>query len=330
VREMLKDLEWDGVKRVENILIEVFNCEPNDYHRAVIRKFMIAACKRIHEPGCKFDNLLMLIGGQAVGKSSFVAKLAIEQDWRADMPKDITSKDALQLLHAGYWILEFAEGVGISRGEQAATKGMISATDDTYRASYARRTSKRKRQNVFVATTNEETPLQDITGNRRYWTVKCSRGRNPLEIPLWEIKQWWAEAMAYYRSGESLELPLGVQSDAKRAQEEARDIPDWEIALEEYIDADAPKHWHRLDATERFSFLRGGGDISEGVKRAKISPSVFLSEVMRIDMKDRQSFANKELLRQIKHRLSTDSRFEKDSATYRDATYGTQRGYSRK
>ena len=39
-------------------------------------KWMLAAVKRILVPGCKFDNMLVLQGGQGIGKSTMCERLS--------------------------------------------------------------------------------------------------------------------------------------------------------------------------------------------------------------------------------------------------------------
>lgn len=83
IKEYLDNLpKWDGVTRVENLLIDYFGADDNTYTKAVIRKTMVAAVARIYHPGTKFDSVLILNGPQGIGKSTFFAKLAGE--WFSD------------------------------------------------------------------------------------------------------------------------------------------------------------------------------------------------------------------------------------------------------
>ena len=48
VKEMLENLpKWDGVKRAESLLIDCFDADDNEYTRAVTKKFLAAAVKRM-------------------------------------------------------------------------------------------------------------------------------------------------------------------------------------------------------------------------------------------------------------------------------------------
>ena len=55
IREMFEALpEWDGVRRVDTVLIDYLGAQDNDYVRAVTRKILCAAYTRVYQPGVKF------------------------------------------------------------------------------------------------------------------------------------------------------------------------------------------------------------------------------------------------------------------------------------
>ena len=72
VRDYLKDLVWDGTKRIETLFIDWFKSDDTPLVRAYARKWMVAAVKRIFEPGCKFDNVILLQDLKVLEKVLFV------------------------------------------------------------------------------------------------------------------------------------------------------------------------------------------------------------------------------------------------------------------
>ncbi|MEG0988693.1 MAG: VapE family protein, partial [Clostridium sp.] len=83
IREYLDSIpEWDGVPRVDTLLIDYLGAEDTKYVRAVTRKTLCGAVVRIREPGCKFDTVLVLCGPQGIGKSTLVNNLGGE--WFSD------------------------------------------------------------------------------------------------------------------------------------------------------------------------------------------------------------------------------------------------------
>ena len=100
IRKYLAALpEWDGVPRVDTLLIDYLGAEDNSYVRAVTRKTLCAAVRRVQEPGVKFDTMLVLNGPQGIGKSTLISRLAGE--WFSDSlnlsaTKDKTAAEKLQ------------------------------------------------------------------------------------------------------------------------------------------------------------------------------------------------------------------------------------------
>lgn len=84
VREYLESLEWDGIPRVDKALHHFLGAKENEYTAGVLRYFMLGAVERLCHPGCKFDCMLCLVGGQGAGKSTFFRLLALTDDWFTD------------------------------------------------------------------------------------------------------------------------------------------------------------------------------------------------------------------------------------------------------
>lgn len=71
IREYLEGLEWDGEEQIANALHHFLGAEQNDYAASVMKMHMLAAIHRVYDPGCKYDIMLCLVGGQGIGKSTF-------------------------------------------------------------------------------------------------------------------------------------------------------------------------------------------------------------------------------------------------------------------
>src|SRR5271166_3116200 len=76
LREWLKLLRWDGVPRVERLFIDYAHAEDNPLNRAIGKLLLVAMVRRIREPGCKFDYMIILQGDQGCRKSTFCKELA--------------------------------------------------------------------------------------------------------------------------------------------------------------------------------------------------------------------------------------------------------------
>ncbi|WP_024694714.1 VapE domain-containing protein [Pseudomonas syringae] len=223
VREYLNKLEWDRVPRLEQWLTDVMGVAPSDYVRKVGKRWMISAVARVMNPGCKADSVLILEGAQGAGKSTAMSVLGGE--WFMDTPFTLGDKDAFQAIR-GKWIIELGELDSFNKAESTKAKQFFSASTDTYRESYGRRTNDVARQCVFVGTTNQEEYLKDATGNRRYWPVACTRVELDLLARIRD--QLWAEAMFCFKSGDIWWVNRDEASMFTEAQDERFVVDEWE------------------------------------------------------------------------------------------------------
>ena len=190
VRQYLDGLEWDGVERLDTWLhayLGAVDPEPDlpddasqkergeqaQLMRELVqqygRKTLIGAVRRVREPGCKHDTLLVLQGKQGLGKSTAIKALCPNKAWFTDSLKIGEDKKAIIELTTGCWLIELAELAGMSKRESGTVRGMLSGDRDDARQAYGKFTTRRERQFLCIGTINENEFLQDPTGNRRYF-----------------------------------------------------------------------------------------------------------------------------------------------------------------
>ena len=219
VREWLAGLTWDGEPRIVEVLIEALCARgENIYLGGVLRRFMISAIARVMQPGCKADHMLVLVGAQGGGKSTFARVLGAP--WTVESHSTFGSKDAAQELD-GAWLVEVAELSGMRRSEVETVKTFVSKQSDHFRPAYGRHVIDQPRSCVFIGTTNEDTFLVDYTGNRRFWPVRCT-GRINLKLIEEAREQLWAEALSAYRAGDQWHLTAEETRAAANVQESHR------------------------------------------------------------------------------------------------------------
>jgi len=274
IKEYLDELpEWDGVERVDTLLIDYLGADDNEYSKAVIRKTLLAAITRIYNPGTKFDTVLILNGPQGIGKSTLFSKLG--KSWFSDSLTitDMRDKAAAEKLQ-GYWILELGELAGIRKTDVETVKSFVTRTDDKYRASYGVNVESHPRQCVIVGTTNSESGfLRDITGNRRFWPVRVSGKGIKKAWELKDIDQIWAEALKIYKTGEELLLEGDAARIAISEQADAMETDDREGLVRNYLEKLLPEDWRDLDLYERRNFLNNkdfGNPQSGTVQRERV------------------------------------------------------------
>ncbi len=230
--DLLESLEWDGVSRIERFLSIAVKCEDTPYNREVSRLIFAGGIHRAYRPGCKFDDMPVLVGAQGGGKSTLVRWLNIEDQYFREI-KTISGKEGIEALR-GVWIGEVAELMAMTRVKEAeAVKAYITAQEDSYRAPYNRHIETIPRRCTFIGTTNNPQFLSDKTGNRRFYPVQCKEDGYALLAREEEIKELirkcWAEAVALYRTGKlDPYAKKELLDDIKEAQAEAME-DDWRV-----------------------------------------------------------------------------------------------------
>ena len=173
VREYLDGLSWDGVPRLDKWLTTYGGAEDTKYTNAVGSLLCIAAVRRVRQPGCKFDEMVVLESPtQGTEKSTTLATLAVYPSWFSDdLPLNIKGKEVIEALR-GRWIMEAAELSGMSKSTIEHLKAFLSRQVDRARMAWGHIPAEVPRECVIVGTTNHEVYLKDTTGNRRYWPVR--------------------------------------------------------------------------------------------------------------------------------------------------------------
>ena len=234
VKEYLDSLKWDGKERLDRWLIEYGGAEDSEYARTVGRLVLLAAVRRIKQPGCVFQEMLVMESAQGKEKSTTIKALCPNEEWFSDgLPLDSDSQKVIEQT-AGKWIVECADLSGMKKSDIDHLKTFLSRTHDTARLAYDRMVTTRARGFVLIGTTNSNQYLKDSTGNRRFW---------PLRTPQFSVKrlahdrdQLWAEAVVKEAEpGCSIRLPEHLWAVAQIQQERRKIDEPWEIRIVQTI-----------------------------------------------------------------------------------------------
>lgn len=287
VKDYLEPLWWDHVERINTMLIDYFGAPDTEFIRGVSRMVMVASVRRIYEPGCKYDYMVVLESVEGMNKSSALATLYGAQFFSDQTILGLDDKH-LQETVRGRWCIEAADLSGMRKSEVDKVKAQLSRFEDRSRPAYGRAVIDAPRSVVFWGTTNEHDYLRSQTGNRRFLPVPV--GRINVEALKRDRDQLWAEAYEISElSNESILLPERLWTAAGIEQDARRKIDPWEDALVD-LGPDYPKGGREI-------VERGDGRVIE-----RVSSEWLMSNMLCIPL-DRRNAELASRLRTVMYRL---------------------------
>lgn len=272
VRDYLNSLIWDGVERLDTLLVETLGAEDTELNRSITRKTFVAAVARVMDPGCKMDYMLTLVGAQGLGKSSLFGKMGGE--WFSDSLTGVTGKEAYEQLQ-GAWIVEMGELSATRKADVESIKHFLTKRVDRFRVAYGRHVTDFPRQCIFVGTTNDVEFLRDHTGNRRFWVMPV--GRRTVKRPWSELTQQevdliWAEAVQRYKDGEQLYLPKELEEIMWEIQRGHSEESPLMGPIVEHLERLVPENFNEMSMQERREFFDDTFDLGQKgtIKRDRV------------------------------------------------------------
>lgn len=201
VLDTINSVAWDGVDR----LPEVFNilkiANSDNLSKILIKKWLwqcLSLAKNTHtETHAPYgaDGVLVLVGEQGIGKTSFLRRIALKSEFFLEGAKvNPDNKDSV-IAATSVWITELGEIGSTFRSDLDHLKSFITQRVDTYRKPYGHATLKLARKTSFCGSCNDVEYLIDRTGNRRFWTV-LTNGINLAALENLDVSQLWAQVEA--------------------------------------------------------------------------------------------------------------------------------------
>ena len=223
VKSLIEFHKWDGEKRICNFLTEWMKADSTAYTKEVSRLIFAGGIHRLYKPGCKFDDMPVLVGTrQGEGKSTIVRWLAMDDEFFSEVT-EFEGQKGIEALE-GAWICEVSELLAMTKTKDVeAVKSFITRQNDRYRMPFDKRVTDHKRRCIFIGTTNKEQFLTDKTGNRRFYPVRVYQTGYELYKHEKEVKEYisqcWAEALYLYESGELMPYADPTLTEAIREKQ---------------------------------------------------------------------------------------------------------------
>ena len=261
--------QWDGVVRLRTLLSDLFGAPADALSEWASRYLFLGGVQRTYEPGCKIDEIPVLIGAQGIGKSAF-ARAAVPPDlpelFTDGLRFDMREREQVEVV-MGRVVVEVSEMAGRGRAEIEHIKAFISRQDDGHvRLVWHRSTEHLPRRFVMIGTTNEPRDLpNDPAGLRRFVPVELEHGADVESHMTEHRNQLWAEALVFYFHQEHrANLPRWLHEKQRERAEDHRDRDD---LIE--------------DAVERLQHQRGHYKLGELIDAMRPASDVSQARVVR-------------------------------------------------
>lgn len=217
MEEWLKGLQWDGVDRIDT-LIDTITTE-NSLWPVYLENWLIQTVEgvcgwRDRAEKKQLGNVLVLVGGQGIGKSHWFKKLG--GAWlkgEAELHLSTSSGKDHQIAALRFPMVELSELNGTFKKADIETlKSFLTREEDEIRAPYERRALVRPRMTTFCGSVNDAEFLNDSTGSRRFWPVQVSAIDWSVEV---DLAQLWAQAYEFWQQDSGFDLT--AEENALRA-----------------------------------------------------------------------------------------------------------------
>lgn len=190
---------WDGKKRIDNFLQVYLGAENTKANKLSFRLWLMGAVGKVYNPLIKFDYVLDLVGGQGVGKTTLLSRLA-PLGYYTDEFNGFTDRDDKARLKNAL-IANDDEMTATNRSSFEEIKKFITDQVFQYRPPYGHYNMKFHKGFVLARTSNEIQHLKDKSGDRRFLCIECNKEKrtksaiDEKQLTDDEIKQLWGEAV---------------------------------------------------------------------------------------------------------------------------------------
>ena len=165
--------EWDGHDHIADLAKRVPTSQP--HWEKYLRMWLVGMVAQWRESDKQLTgNALtpLLIGRQGCGKTRF-CKILLPPELRDYYNDKLNFKNEFDLNIAltSFAIINLDEFDKTSNGQQIVLKYLLSTSDVKFRPPYGKTITQYRRYTSFVGTTNQQKPLVDPTGSRRFVCV---------------------------------------------------------------------------------------------------------------------------------------------------------------
>ena len=196
--------EWDGVDRIGPLAARVPTNQP--HWEKYLRYWLTGMVAQWRESDKQLTgNALtpLLIGRQGCGKTRF-CKILLPPELRDYYNDKLNFKNEFDLNIAltSFALINIDEFDKTTNSQQIVLKYLLSSSDVKFRPPYGKTIKQFRRYTSFIGTTNQQQPLVDPTGSRRFVCVGIPAGKNIDFTDNLDHRQLYAQALHLFNKGE--------------------------------------------------------------------------------------------------------------------------------
>ena len=257
LREFMNEIpDWDGkdwIKELYNT-ITLYDKEDYDIGLKYLRMWLIGTLAGFEEDGYN-ENILVLIGDQGVGKTRWTNKLLPDKYKRFFAEKNIDPKSPDDMRLASENFIVFMDEMANVINNKASIEDLKNFTSQRtfrIRIPYAREMSTLKKVCSFIGSSNDDTILSDLSGNRRFLMIKVKTIDKEHTLDMMKV---WAHIKHLYKDKEKYWLDINEIQIQKEYNTKFEKISSYEDLISMYI-GHGKNTTHYYNATEVMEHLR--------------------------------------------------------------------------
>ena len=196
--------QWDGEDRIKPLAERVPTSQP--HWEKYLRYWLVGMVAQWRESDKQLTgNALtpLLIGRQGCGKTRF-CKILLPPELRDYYNDKLNFKNEFDLNIAltSFALINIDEFDKTTNSQQIVLKYLLSSSDVKFRPPYGKTIKQYRRYTSFIGTTNQQQPLVDPTGSRRFVCIGIPAGMNIDFTDNLNHRQLYAQALYLFNSGE--------------------------------------------------------------------------------------------------------------------------------
>jgi hypothetical protein len=193
-----KNGTWDGDDHIDK-LSRTVTTSNSEFWNLSFKRWIVAFVASIINPRITNHQVIVLCGGQGIGKTTWILNLIPEElkDYVFSGTINPSNKDSVSLL-AEMILINLDEMDNMNRSDFGTLKSLITMQQVTFRRAYGRFSETRPRIGSFIGSVNDRQFLNDPTGSRRFLVNEIVTIDYTAKI---ELSQVYLQALHLFKNG---------------------------------------------------------------------------------------------------------------------------------